>query len=101
MAHAAWSSRQSFRLNNERRYNDGKRPYVKDEAVPIGEPHYGPLVDRGVLSWLHVFFVTRRSIARHGSTKAYGGYDELFHGFWGNQTESRQVIAVSRRLSEH
>jgi hypothetical protein len=45
----------------------------KDEAVPIGEPHCGPLLDRSLLRW---------SIARQGSTEAYGGYDELFHGFW-------------------
>ena len=85
MVHAGCSSRESFRLNNERRYHDWKRPYGKDEAVPMREPHYGPLVQVSVLSCLEVFFILRGCNARQGSTKAYGTYDELLHGFWGNQ----------------
>jgi hypothetical protein len=85
MVHAGYSSRQSFRLNNERRYHDWKRPYGKDEAVPMREPHYGPLVHVGVLSCLEVFFILRGCIARQGSTDAHGGYDEILHGFWGKQ----------------
>jgi hypothetical protein len=88
-------------LNNERRNYDTKRTNGKDEAVSIGEPHYGPLIDGGILRCLHVFFVPRWRIARQGSIEAYGGYDELFHGFWEQPTESRQVIAGSRRQSEH
>src|SRR5580692_6821997 len=76
MVHAGRSSRESFRLNNERRYHDWKRPYGKDEAVPMRKPHYSPLVHVGVLSCLEVFFVLRGCIARQGSTEAYGGYDK-------------------------
>jgi hypothetical protein len=79
-------------LNNQRRYNNTKRPYGKDEAVPIGEPHYGPLVDGGVLCCLDVFFVLRWCIARQGSAEVYGGYDELFHGFWGNQLNRGKLL---------
>ena len=82
MVHAGCSSRESFRLNNERRDHDRKRAYGKDEAVPMREPDYGPLVQVGVLSCLEVFFVLRGCNARQGSTKAYGTYDELLHGFW-------------------
>jgi hypothetical protein len=89
---AGCSSRESFRLNNERRYHDWKRPYGKDEAVPMREPHYGPLVHVGVLSWLEVFFVLRGCIARQSSTDAYGGYDELLHGFWGNQLNRGELM---------
>jgi hypothetical protein len=46
------------------------------------EPHYDPVVHKGVLSCLDVFFVLRWRIARQGSTEAYGGYNELFHGFY-------------------
>ena len=83
MVHAGCSSRESFRLNYERRYRDWKRPYGKDVAVPMREPQYGPLVHMGVLGCLEVFFVLCGCIARQGSTDAYGGYDELLHGFCG------------------
>jgi hypothetical protein len=92
MAYAGCSSRESFRLNNERRYHDWKRPYGKDEAVPMREPHYGPLVHVGVLSCLEVFFVLRGCIAHQSSTDAYGGYDELLHGFWGNQLNHGKLM---------
>ena len=92
MVHAGCSSRESFRLNNERRYHDWERPYGKDEAVPMREPHYGPLVHVSVLSCLEVFFVLRGCIARQSSTDAYGGYDELLHGFWGNQLNRGKLM---------
>ena len=82
MVHAGCSFRGRFRLNNERRYHDWKRPYGKDETVPVREPHYGPLVRVGVPSCPEAFFVLRGRIARHGND-AYGGYDELVHGFSG------------------
>ena len=85
MVHAGCSSRESFRLNNERRDHDRKRAYGKDEAVPLREPNDGPLVHVGVLSCREVFFVLRGCIARQGSTDAYGGYDEILHGFRGKQ----------------
>jgi hypothetical protein len=65
---------------------------MKDKAIPIGEPHYGPLVDRAVLSCLHVFFVLRCCIARQGSTEAYDDYDELLHGFSGNQLNRSKLL---------
>jgi hypothetical protein len=43
-----------------------------------------------------VFFAFRWRIACQGNTEACGGYDELFHGFWGSQLNRGQVIAVSR-----
>ena len=92
MVYAGCRSRESFRLNNERRYHDWKRPYGKDKAVPMREPKYGPLVRVGVLSCLEVFFVLRGCIARQGSTDAYGGYDELLHGFWGNQLSRGKLM---------
>jgi hypothetical protein len=100
MVQAGCSFRESFRLNNERRYHDWKRPYGKDEAVPMREPDYGPLVQVGVLSCLEVFFVLRGYIARQGSTDAYGGDDELLHGFWGNQLNRGKLMPVSRRQSK-
>ena len=66
--------------------------YGKDEAVPIGEPHYGPLVDVGVLSCLDVFFVFRWRVARQGSTEACGDYDELLHDFWGNRPNRGKLL---------
>jgi hypothetical protein len=56
------------------------------------EPHYGPLVHGGVLSCLDVFFVLRVYIARQGGAEAYGGYDELLHGFWGNQLNRGKLL---------
>jgi hypothetical protein len=50
------------------------------------------LVDGGILSCLDVFFVLRWCIARQGSTEAYGGYDELLHGFWGNQLNRGKLL---------
>ena len=50
------------------------------------------MVDWGVLSYLDVFFVLRWRIVRQGSTEAYGGYDELFHSFWGNQLNRGKLL---------
>jgi hypothetical protein len=83
MVDAGCSFRGSFRLNNERRYHDWKRPDGKDEAVPMREPHYGPLVCGGVLSCLEVFFILRGCNTRQGSTNANGSYDEPLHGLLG------------------
>jgi hypothetical protein len=59
------------------------------------------LVDRGVLSWLNVFFVFCWRIACQGCTEACGGYHETFSRLLGSQLNRGQVIAVSRRQSEH
>jgi hypothetical protein len=79
----------NFRLNNERRYHDWKRPDGNDEAVPLREPHDGSLVGVGGLK---VLFVLPGCIARQGSTDAYGGYDELLRGFWGNRVNRGRII---------
>jgi hypothetical protein len=39
-----------------------------------------------------VFFVLRWCIAHQGRTEAYGGYDELLHGFWGNQLNRSKLL---------
>jgi len=41
-----------------------------------------------------VFFVLRWRIARQGSTEAYGGYDELLHGFRGHQPNRGKLLLV-------
>jgi hypothetical protein len=44
------------------------------------------------LSCLDVFFVVRWCIDRQGSTDGYGGYDELLHGFLGNQLNRGKLL---------
>jgi hypothetical protein len=46
----------------------------------------------GILSCPEVFFVLRGRIARQDSTDAYGAYNELLHGFWGNQLNRGKLM---------
>ena len=49
------------------------------------------MVGGGVLGSLQMFFVLRWCVARQSSAEAYGGYDEVLHGFWGAYRISVQI----------